>query len=122
MGCRLLHLFGGLAYARLDVDAILGREKMKLSKFTQEMKEEGRREGIQEGLREARRGGQITARRMDILIVLEVRFGAGVRKDFETALNAIADFDQLGRLLHMACKIPDVDSFRCALALAGTSS
>jgi hypothetical protein len=130
MGCPLLHLFAGLAYSRLDVDAIIGREKMKLSKFAQEMKEEGRREGFLEGLqgafreslREAHRGGQIAARHMDILMVLEVRLGAGILAEFEIALNAIADFDQLGRLLLLASKVADADSFRSALAQARAAS
>jgi hypothetical protein len=105
-GLYLLDLFGGLAYSRLDVGGIIGREKMKLSRFGKEMKEEGRQE----------------ARRLDILDILEDRFGAGVRGEFETAVNAIADFDELGRLVLLAGKVADVDSFRRALAQAGIPS
>jgi hypothetical protein len=87
---------------------------MESSKFGQEMKEEGRLEGRQEG--------QLVTRRADILAVLEEKFGAATRREFEPALNALADFDRLGQLLRLAGAAPNVDRFRRALAQAETTS
>jgi hypothetical protein len=38
----LLSVFGGLAFPRLDVAGIIGREKMRESKFAREMRQEGK--------------------------------------------------------------------------------
>ena len=99
----LLHRFGGLAYSRLDVAAIIGRDKMKASKFEKELVAQGRLEG------------QLAARRSDILAILEGRFGDTVRGAFEARLNSIEDFDQLGRLLRLVGMGASLDEFRAAV-------
>jgi hypothetical protein len=105
-GLYLLHVFGGLAYSRLDVAGIIGREKMKISQYGQELREEGRLE----------------ARRADILAILEERFGASAGGQFEAPLNAIADFDRLGGLLRLAGAASDLGSFRDALTSTAAKS
>jgi len=102
----LLHRFGSLAYSRLDVAAIIGRDKMKASKFEKELVAQGRLEGRLEG--------QLAARRSDILAILEDRFGDTVRGAFEARLNSIEDFDQLGRLLRLVGTGASFDEFRAA--------
>jgi hypothetical protein len=102
-GLFLLNIFAGLAYPRLDVEAIIGREKMRESRFSREMREEGRLEG------------QLEMGRSDILDVLEERFGVRIRQQFEGGVNAIEDLDQLRRLHRLALTVPDIDQFRTAL-------
>jgi hypothetical protein len=97
------HRFGSLAYSRLDVAAIIGREKMKPTKYEKELLVEGRLDG------------KLAARRSGILAILEDRFGDTVRAAFEARLKAIEDVDQLGRLLPLVGTGASLDEFRAAL-------
>jgi hypothetical protein len=106
-GLFLLNIFAGLAYPRLDVEKIIGREKMQESRFSREMREEGRLEG--------RREGELTARRSDILDILQERFGSRAKQQVEATLNSIEDVDQLKRLHRLAWSAADMNQFRAGL-------
>jgi hypothetical protein len=95
----LLGIFGKLAYPRLNVRGIIGREKMRESKFYQEVLEEGKLE----------------AKRADILEALEVRLGAEGAAEFAAAVNAIEDWTKLSRLFRLAVACSRTGEFRAAL-------
>lgn len=95
----LLSIFGGLAYPQFDLAQIIGREKMYESKIGREFRQEGRLE----------------ARRLDILESLEARFGAEAKAEAEPLLEAMTDFEELGRLHRLAVTCANVAAFRAAL-------
>jgi hypothetical protein len=97
-----LHVFGGLAYSRLDVAAIIGREKMKSSRFAQELQQE--------------------ARRADILRFLRARFGMEPPADLALALDAVNDSERLETLVDLAATCADLTAFRAGLQTQTTSS
>jgi hypothetical protein len=96
----LLHIFGGLAYSRLDVAAVIGRDKMKMSQFGREMWEEGR----------------VTADRAAILRVLRARFRTDPPADLAAALDGVEDVGRLEALLDRAATCADLAEFRAGLA------
>jgi hypothetical protein len=102
-GLFLLSIFGGLAYPQLDVVGIIGREKMKESKFAQEMRQEGRQEGRIENARE------------NILDLLNARFGKDAAAEVSAAVNAIEQPKVLKQLLRIAGTCSALDKFRAAL-------
>jgi hypothetical protein len=73
---------------------------MRESRFGRELREEGRLEG------------QLEMGRSAILGILEERFSAAARQQFEAGLNAIDDLDQLRKLLRLAVTVPDLHRFR----------
>ncbi|MCI0456604.1 MAG: hypothetical protein L0Z62_06445 [Gemmataceae bacterium] len=96
----VLGVFSGLAYPGLSVVNIIGREKMQESSFFREVREEG----------------ELLSRRVDILEVMETRFGPGGKADLEAAINTVTDLERLRRLLRVAAGCESVDDFRRALA------
>ena len=81
---------GQLVYPRLDVRSIIGREKMKESRFYRDILQEGREEGREEGRQEALRQALLDA--------LRIQFGEDATAPFEAAVNTIEDTDELRRL------------------------
>lgn len=99
----LLEIFGGLAFPRLDVERIIGSEKMIESKM----------------LRRIRREGELLRQRAAILQVLRTRFGAGSDAEFAAPLDAIDDMAQLEPLLDRAVTCRNLNAFRAALPAHG---
>ena len=95
----LLSIFGKLGYPRLDVPGIIGREKMKESKFYQEILQEG----------------ELSAKRADILRVLRVRFGPDATAAFTSTLDEMTDLARLDSLLELAVTCPTAETFRAGL-------
>lgn len=95
----ILNLFGELAYPQLDVRAIIGREKMRESRFYREVIEEGK----------------VLARREALLETLQERFGTAVRDELEPAVNAIEDTAELSHLQRLAVGCSRLEEFRAAL-------
>jgi hypothetical protein len=91
----LLDIFGELAYPRLDVGAIIGREKMRESRFGREMRQEG----------------QLEATRKAILLVLRGRFGPEGMDEVANCLTGLDDPEQLERLVTHAATCPDLRQF-----------
>ncbi len=96
----VLGIFGKLKDRTLDVVSIIGREQMKESPLYQEIFGEGEQ----------------TRARRDIMEVLEVRFGAEAAKEFEEAINTVADLGHLGELHRLALQSRRISQFRRALA------
>jgi hypothetical protein len=95
-----LDTFGQLAFPRLNVEAIIGSEKMKDSPFLQNVMNEGRLE----------------ARRADILRILKRRFGDEETGVPAARLDECMDLDRLNQLLDVALDCATLDDFRRALA------
>jgi hypothetical protein len=94
-----LSFFGKLKNRDLDVLSIIGREQMRDSPLYHEIAEEG----------------QQIARREDILEAIKVRFGAEAVREFEEAVNRIANLEQLQELHRLAIRSRRVSQFRRAL-------
>lgn len=92
----ILGVFGKLAYPRLDVWAVIGREKMRESKFFQELEEEV----------------ALVRDRKAILRVLRARFRAEPPADVVQALEALDDLNRLGSLLDLAATCSSLNQFR----------
>ena len=95
----LLSIFGGLAYPRLDVNEIIGRSKMKESRFAREMREEG----------------EVEKARAYILIVLRLRFGETAVSDVAVVVNTIDDVTYLDSLHSLAVSCKGLDEFKTRL-------
>jgi hypothetical protein len=91
-----LAIFGKLAYPRIDVVGLIGREQMKESKIIEEFQEEAR---LEKG-------------REDILQVLDAKFGPRALTEFAPALQTVTDSDQLDRLLRLAAQSAALKQFR----------
>ena len=102
----LLEIFGGLAFPRLDVERIIGSEKMIESKM----------------LRRIRQEGELLRQRANILRVLRTRFGAGADAEFTATLDAIDDMAQLEPLLDRAVTCRNLNEFRAALPARGATT
>jgi hypothetical protein len=100
----ILSVFGKLAYPSLDVLGIIGREKMKESKFFEEVMALGRQEA------------EVANGRAHTLVVLEERFGPSVAAEFAPAVNALDDAERLNLLLRLAVRCAGPEEFRQALA------
>jgi hypothetical protein len=96
----LLGIFGKLTYPRLDVLGIIGREKMKESKFYQEIMMEG----------------ELLRQRADILRVLRARFGRDAATEFTATLDEMDDLARLEPVLDLAATCSNVEAFRDGLA------
>jgi hypothetical protein len=79
----LLTLFGELAFPRLDVERIIGSEKMKESRMLRRVREEG----------------QLIAKRSDLLKVVRGRFGEAFADEVAGPINALDDLPRLEQLL-----------------------
>jgi hypothetical protein len=95
-----LSVFGQLAFPRLDIETIIGSEKMKESPF----------------LRKIMDRGQMEAKRADILAILRRRFGAAADGSLVVRLDECTDLDRLTELVGMALDCGTLDEFRRALA------
>jgi hypothetical protein len=102
----LLSIFGELAFPSLDVERIIGSEKMKESRM----------------LRRIRTEGELRAGRAAILRVLRTRFRTEPPADLASALDAVDDVGRLETLLDLAVTCSDVASFQAAMQLQGTTS
>jgi hypothetical protein len=91
----LLSIFGKLAFPRLDVLRIIGREKMKGTTFYEDVMRYERQESI--------------------LQVLRARFGPESAAEFTAALNEVTDPAVLKSLLDAAATCANVAEFRAAL-------
>jgi hypothetical protein len=91
----------GLAFPTLNVERIIGSEKMRESRMLRRIKAE--------------------TRRADILRVLSTRFREEPPADLSSALDAVEDVGRLETLLDVAVMCPDVDDFRAALAAGQTA-
>jgi predicted ArsR family transcriptional regulator len=88
-----------MAFPNLEVPNLIGREKMRESKFMQEFMDEARREE-----------GQLAVR-----TILEERFGK-VTEHMRTQLGNIEDMDRLNQLIRVAVRSASLDEFRVELA------
>jgi hypothetical protein len=103
----LLEVFGELAFPRLDVAEIIGRDKMIFdSKFGRELKREA----------------ELKRLRTDLLKVLRSHWGEEAVTEFTPALNAIENLKRLERLFDQALAGMGLDEFRAALAVAKTKA
>ena len=102
----LLSIFGGLAYPRLDMGQIIGRSKMKESRFAREMREEG----------------VVAARRADIVAFLRARFGEKAATQVEPVVSSVEDAALLNRLVILAGTCSDTDEFRAGISAEQTAS
>jgi hypothetical protein len=100
-----LSIFGKLVYPDLNVIELIGRERMKESKFFEEVMDEGRAE----------------ARRSDILHALGIRLDRETAATFRKDLEQIKDLDRLTDLHAVAIKCRRVAEFRRALDSVGSA-
>jgi hypothetical protein len=91
-----LAIFGKLAYPRIDVVGLMGREQMKESKIIEEFQEETRLE----------------TRRQDLVKVLDAKFGRRAAAEFAAPLSTVSDSDRLDRLLRLAVQSAGLEQFR----------
>ncbi|MCF7668896.1 MAG: hypothetical protein K9N48_03865 [Verrucomicrobia bacterium] len=77
-------------------------------------RKEGLQEGMQKGMQKGRKSGilegRLEALRANIVEVLEARFDA-VPGELKTKVNAIADEQELRRLLRKAVLVPSIKGF-----------
>ncbi|MBV9121893.1 MAG: hypothetical protein JO112_00870 [Planctomycetes bacterium] len=94
-----LNTFGQLAFPRVDVETIIGSEKMKESPF----------------LRKVMNIGRIEEKRTDILIILKRRFGDEAAGALAPQLDECTDLKRLKQLLELALDCATLQEFRNAL-------
>jgi hypothetical protein len=94
----ILNIFGGLAYPHLDIRAIIGREKMKESRF----------------YRDVRAEGELLAKRAALTDAVQIRFGDTALAEFAAAIDALEDSAELTRLYRLAIGCNRLDEFRSA--------
>jgi hypothetical protein len=94
-----LGIFGRMAFPNLDVPNLIGREKMRESKFMQEFMDEARRE---EGL-------------FALQAILEERFGK-LTNHLKKQVGEIEDMNRLNELIRVAVRSASVDEFRVELS------
>ncbi len=61
---------------------------------------------------EIRHEGRVEQSRVNILIVLEVRFSTEAAEQVRADVQAVEDLTRLGRLHRLAVRCPDLDAFR----------
>jgi len=98
-GLMALGLFGRLNYPQLDVQRMIGVEKMRESKFYQEIMQEG----------------ELAGRRDDILQVLRTRFQSEPPAAIVAALDTLKKPKLLKRLLELALTSDSLQDFQTAL-------
>lgn len=96
----LLGVFGRLSYPSLDVRKIIGLEKMKESRFYQEILQEGRKESA------------LLTRRADSVRFLQARFKTKPPAAIVTALDAIDDTGVLDELVDLAATCESMNDFQ----------
>ena len=96
----LLNLFSEMAYPRFNVAAIIGKDKLRESKFARSMRFEGQQEGR---LEQARAG---------IIYFLHKRFGLKVLADIESTLAELDSLESLKALLDRAVDCCSLAAFR----------
>jgi hypothetical protein len=94
-----LNTFGQLAFPRLNVAVIIGREKMKESPFLRDIMNEAR----------------IEEKRADIVTVLGRRFGQEAARSLIPLLEECTDLNRLRGLFDLALDCNSIDEFRSAL-------
>jgi predicted transposase YdaD len=99
-----LAIFGKLVYPGLNVLELIGRERMKESKFYEEVLEEGREEGREEGMVLA------------ILRILSERFSTEDVNEIRTTLESVDDPERLSELVASAVQCRSLGHFRRDLA------
>jgi hypothetical protein len=102
----LLSIFGELAFPTLDVEHIIGSEKMKGSRM----------------LRRIRTEEALLTRRAAILRVLRTHLQVEPPADLASALDAVDDSGRLETLLDLAVTCADLAEFRAGLQTRTTSS
>jgi hypothetical protein len=95
----LLSIFGDRAYPRLNVERIIGSEKMKESRF----------------LSRVRKEGEVLGKRAAILDVIRARFDNEAATEFTAPLDELDDLAQLNPLLQRAATCTSVAEFRAGL-------
>jgi hypothetical protein len=88
-----LGIFGRMAYPAIDVLSLIGREMIKESNTDQQILAEGRED----------------AHRLDLLTVVEARFGKRGAKAFKPVLESVHNPAQLQALLKLAAKCSDIN-------------
>jgi hypothetical protein len=96
----LLNIFGELAFPRLDVGGIIGRDKMKGSKLIRSFVAEARREDVAEALR--------------------IRLGEEAVSAVLPLLERIEDAERLRGLHALAIRCASLDEFRAGLAASSS--
>jgi hypothetical protein len=97
----LLTIFGELAYPRLDVERIIGSEKMKESKM----------------LRRAREEGRLDEKREALLKVVRGRFGEPFANEVAAAISSLDDLARLDQLFDgVVLQGMSQEAFRATLA------
>ena len=91
-----LGIFSRLAYPNIEPYKLIGREKMRESSFYQEILEEGAATGA------------VNARRVDILDLIEARFGKKEAAAFKKPLRAIEDPNKLRAIHRLAFQETDL--------------
>jgi hypothetical protein len=91
-----LAIFGRLAYRRLEVMDLIGREHMKESPLFAEIQDEARLE----------------TRQADVLEALVVRFGRETAARFTDAVHRVDNLEKLGRLHRLAIRCATPEDFQ----------
>jgi hypothetical protein len=94
-----LAIFGKLAYRRLNVEDLIGREQMRESPLYEEIKDEGRVESFQAA----------------VLENLEVRFGRAAAVQFAPVVRRVTRLEKLRRLHRRAARCATPDEFEKGL-------
>jgi hypothetical protein len=94
-----LNTFGQLAFPRLDVEAIIGREKMNESPFLRKVMDRAR----------------VEEKRSDILVLLREKFGAEAAGAIQQQLDETTDLAKLEQWFMAAIRSSSFDEFRAAL-------
>ncbi len=100
-----------MAYPGLDVHKLIGRDKMKESKFYQELLHEGRVEGREEGRVKGREEGEQNHAQHLIHRILKDKFGP-IPDQLSRELNSIPEVAKLDDLVIAAFNSPSLDAFR----------
>lgn len=77
---------------------------------------EGKKEGIKEGIKEGKKEGQFGAK-VDALLRILRRTGAGVPSDLEQAIRGVVDLDRLDAAIDTAVSVASLEDFRRATGL-----
>jgi hypothetical protein len=98
-----LAIFGRLAYRRLNVMQLIGREQMKESPLYEEIKDEGRVEA------------RIETAQAAVLKVLKARFDRQTAAQFTDAIHRVSKMKRLDRLLNLASRCATAEDFERGL-------
>ena len=107
----LLGIFGKLNYPNLDVAQLIGVEKMKDSKFYQEIIEHGKIEGRIEG--------ELESKREDILEALDARFGAIAVAELSPTVAGLEEIERAKHIFRLVLRSSTIDEVRSTLGSLG---